>query len=36
MGDLTTTCPVCGTTFEDRDALNRHLEEHKDQPVQTE
>jgi predicted dithiol-disulfide oxidoreductase (DUF899 family) len=36
MGDLTHTCPVCGSTFDDDEGLNRHLEEHKDQPVQTE
>jgi DNA repair exonuclease SbcCD ATPase subunit len=36
VGDLKHTCPVCGSTFDDEAALNRHLEEHKDQPVQTE
>ena len=36
MGDVTTTCPVCGSTLDDEAALNRHLEEHEEQPVQTE
>jgi len=36
VGDVTHTCPVCGSTFDDEADLNRHLEEHKDQPVQTE
>jgi DNA repair exonuclease SbcCD ATPase subunit len=36
VGDLTKTCPVCGSTFDDEAELRRHLEEHKEQPVQTE
>jgi DNA repair exonuclease SbcCD ATPase subunit len=36
MGDLSHTCPVCGATFSGESELSRHLEEHKDQPVQTE
>jgi hypothetical protein len=36
MGSVRHTCPHCGSTFDDEDSLAKHLEEHKDQPVQTE
>jgi hypothetical protein len=36
VGELRNTCPVCGSTFDDETELTRHLEEHEDQPVQTE
>ena len=36
MGSILHTCPHCGSTFETEDDLARHLEEHRDQPVQTE
>ena len=36
MGPIRHVCPRCGVTFDDEDALAKHLEEHKQEPVQTE